>query len=127
MRQMKDSGVEWIGEIPQDWNIIRLRFLCEIKTGNQDTQDRNPDGKYPFYVRSPIVEKCDNYSFDGSAILMAGDGVGAGKVFHIVDGKKVIKKYEKLHPYNISQKSEIIVETFLNTTRDKIGGRQEIW
>lgn len=36
---------------------------------------------------------------------------------------KVIKKYEKLHPYNISQKSEIIVETFLNTTRDKIGGR----
>lgn len=87
MRQMKDSGIEWIGEIPQDWNIIRLRFLCEIKTGNQDTQDRNPDGKYPFYVRSPIVEKCDNYSFDGSAILMAGDGVGAGKVFHIVDGK----------------------------------------
>ena len=87
MRQMKDSGIEWIGEIPQDWNMIRLRFLCEIKTGNQDTQDRNPDGKYPFYVRSPIVEKCDNYSFDGSAILMAGDGVGAGKVFHIVDGK----------------------------------------
>lgn len=84
---MKDSGIEWIGEIPQDWNMIRLRFLCEIKTGNQDTQDRNPDGKYPFYVRSPIVEKCDNYSFDGSAILMAGDGVGAGKVFHIVDGK----------------------------------------
>lgn len=87
MRQMKDSGIEWIGEIPQDWNMIRLRFLCEIKTGNQDTQDRNTDGKYPFYVRSPIVEKCDNYSFDGSAILMAGDGVGAGKVFHIVDGK----------------------------------------
>lgn len=36
---------------------------------------------------------------------------------------KVIKKYEKLHPYNISQKSEIIVETFMSTTKDKIGGR----
>lgn len=36
---------------------------------------------------------------------------------------KVIKKYEKLHPYNISQKSEIIVETFRNTTMKKIGGR----
>ena len=36
---------------------------------------------------------------------------------------KVIKKYEKLHPYNISQKSEIIVETFRDTTMKKIGGR----
>ena len=36
---------------------------------------------------------------------------------------KVIKKYEKLHPYNISQKSAIIVETFRSTTRNKIGGK----
>lgn len=36
---------------------------------------------------------------------------------------KVIKKYEKLHPYNISQKSEIIVETFRDTTMKKIGGK----
>lgn len=36
---------------------------------------------------------------------------------------KIIKRYEKLHPYNISQKAQIIVETFRNTTRHKIGGR----
>ncbi|MBR3041220.1 MAG: type I restriction endonuclease subunit R, partial [Eubacterium sp.] len=36
---------------------------------------------------------------------------------------KIIKKYEKLHPYNISQKSAIIVETFKDTTKDKIGGK----
>lgn len=36
---------------------------------------------------------------------------------------KVIRKYQELHPYNISQKSQIIVETFRETTRNKIGGR----
>jgi type I restriction enzyme R subunit len=36
---------------------------------------------------------------------------------------KIIKKYEKLHPYNISQKAQIIVETFRETTRHKIGGK----
>ena len=36
---------------------------------------------------------------------------------------KVIRKYQELHPYNISQKSQIIVETFRETTRHKIGGR----
>lgn len=86
-RKMKDSGIEWIGEIPEDWKACRLRYLCNISTGDQDTQDRNPDGRYPFYVRSPIVEKSNKYTFDGEAILMAGDGVGAGRIFHLVDGK----------------------------------------
>ena len=36
---------------------------------------------------------------------------------------KLIRKYEELHPYNISQKAKIIVETFRETTSHKIGGR----
>lgn len=35
---------------------------------------------------------------------------------------KAIRRFEELHPYNISQKAQIIVETYLGTTRDKIGG-----
>ena len=87
MRAMKDSGVEWIGEIPVDWGMRRLRYLCSIATGNQDTQDNDPDGEYPFYVRSPIVERSKRYTFEGPAILMSGDGVGAGRIFHRVSGK----------------------------------------
>lgn len=90
MREMKDSGVEWIGEIPAHWSPIRFRFIAKITTGNQDTQNADPDGEYPFYVRSPIVERCNNYTFDGKGILMAGDGAGAGRVFHLVDGKYAV-------------------------------------
>ncbi|MBQ7515223.1 MAG: type I restriction endonuclease subunit R [Schwartzia sp.] len=36
---------------------------------------------------------------------------------------KVIRKFQNLHPYNISQKAQIIVETYRETTRYKIGGR----
>ena len=86
-REMKDSGIQWVGIIPADWECRRLRFLCEIQTGNQDTQDSIPDGLFLFYVRSPIVERSNKYTFEGPAILMAGDGAGAGRVFHYVDGK----------------------------------------
>ena len=87
---MKDSGVEWIGKIPKHWNMIRVRFIAKITTGNQDTQNADPDGMYPFYVRSPIVERCNNYTFEGKGILMAGDGAGAGRVFHLVNGKYAV-------------------------------------
>lgn len=86
-RAMKDSGISWIGIIPTNWNVIRLKYLCNIKTGDQDTQDNNPEGIYPFYVRSPKVERSNKYTFEGNSILMAGDGVGAGRVFHLADGK----------------------------------------
>ena len=30
----KDSGVEWLGEVPEHWNLIRLKFVCDdIQTG----------------------------------------------------------------------------------------------
>ena len=85
--RMKDSGVEWIGEVPEHWEVMRMRYLCSITTGNKDTINRVDDGLYPFYVRSPKVERINTYSYDGEAVLMAGDGVGAGKVFHYVNGK----------------------------------------
>ena len=83
----KDSGIAWIGEIPEHWKKICLKRLSNINTGNQDTQDSVHDGKYPFFVRSPKVERSNKYTFEGASILMAGDGVGAGKVFHLADDK----------------------------------------
>lgn len=87
---MKDSGVQWIGLIPDDWEIVRLRFLCNVSTGNQDTQDAENNGQYNFYVRSPIIEKSNSYTFDCEGILMAGDGAGAGRVFHHAFGKYAV-------------------------------------
>ena len=85
--ELKPSGIDWIGDIPKSWNVKRMRFLCKMNTGDKDTVDRVDDGLYPFYVRSPKIEKINSYTFDGEAVLMAGDGVGAGKVIHYANGK----------------------------------------
>ncbi len=84
---MRDSGVEWIGEVPAHWNILRLKNLASVTTGDKDTVDNIEGGKYPFFVRSQTIERINSYSYDGEAILTAGDGVGVGKVFHYVNEK----------------------------------------
>ena len=61
--------------------------MCNTSTGNKNTQDKTDDGFYPFYVRSQTVERINSWTFDGEAILTAGDGVGVGKVFHHTYGK----------------------------------------
>ena len=102
----KDSGIAWIGEIPEHWEVIKMRFLCSFKTGDKDTINKEDDGKYPFYVRSPKIERINTFTYDGEAVLMAGDGVGAGKVIHYVNGKfdyhqRVYNfhKIKKVQPY----------------------------
>ena len=33
MRKMKDSGIEWIGEIPEDWNLLRMKSCISKRDG----------------------------------------------------------------------------------------------
>jgi type I restriction enzyme S subunit len=72
---------------PSDWKEDKVSNVVDISTGCRDTQDNKVTGRYPFYVRSPIVERIDVADYDCEAVLTAGDGVGTGKVFHYYNGK----------------------------------------
>jgi type I restriction enzyme S subunit len=101
--KLKDSGIEWLGDIPVHWEKIRLRYLSKITTGNKNTEDKIDDGEFDFYVRSQTIEKINSYSYNGEGILTAGDGVGVGKVFHYVNGKFDYHQRVYLF-YNFSEK-----------------------
>ena len=83
----KDFKMTELGPIPKDWEVKQVDEFAEVTTGNRNTQDAQSNGAYPFYVRSPIVERIDDYSFDTTGVVTAGDGVGTGKVFHFAQGK----------------------------------------
>jgi type I restriction enzyme, S subunit len=76
-----------VGVFPSDWDIEAIENFANITTGSRNTQDRVDNGKYPFFVRSQTVEHINSYSFNGEAVLTAGDGVGTGKVFHYINGR----------------------------------------
>ena len=83
----KYTNVKWLGKIPEHWGISKLKYLSDIGTGDKDTINKEENGMYPFFVRSQTVEKISTYTYDGEAVLTAGDGVGVGKVFHYINGK----------------------------------------
>jgi type I restriction enzyme S subunit len=57
------------------WPLVKLNELCEIKTGRKDVNEGNPNGKYPFFTCAKEHTYSDQFSFDGEAILIAGNGV----------------------------------------------------
>ena len=73
-------------EFSGEWEKCKFKDVCKVGTGNKNTQDKVEDGLFPFYVRSQNIERINSWSFEGEAILTAGDGA-VGKVFHYSIGK----------------------------------------
>lgn len=44
---------------PCDWEVTTVDKVADINTGCRNTQDNKPNGRYKFFVRSPIVERID--------------------------------------------------------------------
>lgn len=89
------------------------------------------DGSYhPFHIYSMrqaieegfILDVLQNYTTYKTCYQIAKNVEGNPDVPQS-KALKVIRKYEELHPYNIQQKSAIIVETFRNVTKKKIKGQ----
>ncbi len=73
----KEEEAEWktLGEV------------ATIGTGSHDTQDAITDGEYIFYARGREPLRLNEFDYDETAIITAGDGAGVGKVFHYTQGK----------------------------------------
>ncbi|WP_371845397.1 restriction endonuclease subunit S [[Mycoplasma] phocae] len=71
-----------------------------MSTGKSNTQDAKENGKYPFFVRSPIPLRSDEFLYDEEAIITIGEGA-IGKVFHYIKGKfNLHQRCYKIYNFN---------------------------
>ena len=61
-------------ELPDGWSFQPLSDFFPVKTGKKDANISTEKGKYPFFTCSQKPIAADCYSFDGTAILVAGNG-----------------------------------------------------
>lgn len=83
---MKDSGVEWIGEIPAGWSTRKAKHIGIFKSGNSITAEAiSEENDYPVYGGNGIRGYTSNYTHNGSYVLIGRQGALCGNV-HLVDG-----------------------------------------
>lgn len=99
---MKDSGVEWLGEVPEHWGIVRLKHLILgnlVYGANEAAEDDNPNN--PRYIRITDMNNdgsldpntfrslphhiAENYLLEDGDILLARSGATVGKSFLFKD------------------------------------------
>lgn len=63
-----------IGLIPNDWRVYKLSDFLPVITGKKNANVSSDKGAYPFFSCSQGISWTNDYSFDGHAILVAGNG-----------------------------------------------------
>lgn len=121
--EMKDSGVEWIGKIPSQWKLVRMKYLigfmpkCDysfckedtlvtftpmecIRTGTFENRSRpygDIDGSYTQYAEGDIVLAKVTPCFEnGNVCIMSGlySGVGFGSSeLFVLRPQKVLDRF----------------------------------
>ena len=78
---LKDSGVEWLGEIPAHWDVKRLKYLGRLKSGNGITSELiNDTGPYPVFGGNGIRGYAEEYTHEGDYVLVGRQGALCGNV-----------------------------------------------
>jgi restriction endonuclease S subunit len=96
--KLKDSGVEWIGEVPEGWEVRRLKHLLKasLMYGANESAE-SEDESYPRYIRITDIDedgnlrpdtfrslpptKAEPYILNKGDLLFARSGATAGKTY----------------------------------------------
>jgi type I restriction enzyme S subunit len=76
--KMKDSGVEWLGDVPEHWHIGAVKRFFTSLDGKRiplSSEERGSRmGEIPYYGASGIIDYVDDFIFEEDLVLVSEDG-----------------------------------------------------
>ncbi|HBA7878488.1 TPA: restriction endonuclease subunit S, partial [Escherichia coli] len=82
---MKDSGVEWLGEVPKHWHICKLKWFANLKSGDFITSNSiEPEGNYPVYGGNGLRGYYSYFTHNGEYVLIGRQGALCGNINYAI-------------------------------------------
>ena len=79
--KMKDSGVEWLVEVPEHWEMLALKRLASLKSGESITAENiDKDGDYPVFGGNGLRGYTATFTHDGTYALIGRQGALCGNI-----------------------------------------------
>ena len=99
----KSSGVNWIGDIPEDWGVIKLKYVGKIGSGDSlESSNIEPEGLFPVYGGNGVMGYYSNFNYSHSVLSIGRVGEKCGNV-HKVFTKSWINDNSLVLDFNSSK------------------------
>lgn len=81
---MKDSGNDYLGQIPAHWKAIKIKYLCSMQAGrNLISEQISDSGDYPVYGGNGLRGYFAEPNYIGECLLVGRQGALCGNVHHV--------------------------------------------
>ena len=85
--ELGESGVEWLGAVPEEWLVCCLKYLCSMQAGKTlSSEEILDEGPYPVYGGNGLRGFYSEFNTSGEYALIGRQGALCGNV-HFVDGQ----------------------------------------
>lgn len=72
--KLKPSGVDWLGDVPEHWDVRRLKFMASIQNGRDYKDVEVEEGGYPVYGSGGEFRRSNQYLYEGESVLFGRKG-----------------------------------------------------
>ncbi len=81
--EMQDSGVEWLGEIPEHWRKIKVKYLGSVNSGDSlESSLIEPEGDFPVYGGNGVMGFFTDFNSDKEILIIGRVGEKCGNVHY---------------------------------------------
>ena len=70
----RDSGVKWIGQVPEHWKKMPFKRVASICNGHDYKEVESADGAYPVIGSGGEFARASDFMFDGESVLLGRKG-----------------------------------------------------
>ncbi|QZE13302.1 restriction endonuclease subunit S [Halosquirtibacter laminarini] len=71
---MKDSGIEWLGKIPEHWKLKKLKYFAKIHNGKDQKEVLIEEGGYPVLGTGGEFGRAKHFLYDKPSVLLGRKG-----------------------------------------------------
>ncbi len=101
---LKDSGVEWIGQVPEHWEVKKLKYLAKIKSGDSIINSNLSDEYlYEVFGGNGFMGYFYKYNVSGENIIIGRVGALCGNIRYINEEKWITDNALILNLINLSK------------------------
>ena len=113
----KDSGVEWIGEIPSHWRKSKTNFLSSNYDGKRvplnGTQRSEMKGEIPYWGSNGVVDYINKSMFNEELVLVGEDGSPFFDIYKPISFKVTGDVWINNHIHVLKHKESEVLPDFL--------------
>lgn len=105
----KDSGVEWLGEVPEHWSVLLAKRFLTVKSGDMISSTEESEEGFPLIGGNGLRTYTSKWNTNANTLVIGRVGALCGCVHHVME-----RFWASEHAFRVIEKRDLSKRFFFH-------------